>query len=385
MELTGMREDKVLQSFSDEMNEVFQNVAIALILVDTEGYIANINRTGIDLFGKKDTEVLGVSLGEAFGCARERLKGEKCFEGELCKLCDVGSRVTDAFRTGRSFYGEKVQMVVGNEAETKIDFQISLAKVCIRTEDYVLITLEERTSPLVQKEQLEELLAVKDKFLSIIAHDLRSPFSTILGLSELLTERIDDYSLEMLRDVAQTIHSSGQRAYELLENLLKWSKSQGNSIEFNPELLSLKVLVDSVMGNYRAYAKQKNIQLHNEVVRGISINADEPMLRTIFRNLIHNAVKFTYPGGAVSVCALKKGSVVEIMVRDTGVGMSSVQLQELFRLDKSTTTFGTNKEQGSGLGLLLCKEFIERHNGNISVESEQGVGTCFLFSIPSII
>ncbi|MDR3628606.1 MAG: PAS domain S-box protein [Ignavibacteriaceae bacterium] len=234
-------------------------------------------------------------------------------------------------------------------------------------------------------EELKQLNATKDKFFSIIAHDLKNPFITILGFTDLLSsdyfELSDDERLDFINEMKKTAEIS----FNLLQNLLQWSRSQTGRIEFNPKELELLKIVDENLQLLNVTAERKQIQLYNEVISDLRVIADEEMLNTVFRNLITNAIKFSSKGGNITVSASVKENQAEICVSDTGIGMEQKTISNLFKLEVTQSTTGTENETGTGLGLILCKEFIERNNGKIRVESEVGKGSKFIFTLPVLI
>lgn len=236
---------------------------------------------------------------------------------------------------------------------------------------------------LEQSKKLQELNATKDKFFSIIAHDLKNPIRSILGFSELLKSEVSQGENESLIAYADILYFSSKQTVELLENLLDWAKSQQNTFPFSPIPLELSDLIASEINNLKTIAEQKNILLTHETNGQISITADEKMISTVIRNLISNAIKFTPVNGSISVKASLKPGMVEVSVTDTGVGINDENKAKLFQLLNGFTTRGTENEKGSGLGLVLCKEFVEKHQGNIWVESELGKGSRFSFSLPT--
>lgn len=236
---------------------------------------------------------------------------------------------------------------------------------------------------IVKKNQeLRKLNAEKDKFFSIIAHDLKNPFNSILGFSELLKNEAHKQKIEDVVKYAGVINSSAQNTFELLENLLEWSLIQQGRIPFDPHTLLLNRIVEAEIENLTYYASQKNILIGNGITASIIIEADEDMLSTILRNLMANAIKFTPKNGKVQVLAKIEERQVVISVSDTGVGMTGETIGKLFKIETSFTSRGTENEKGTGLGLILCKEFVEKHNGKIWVESEVGKGSVFSFTIP---
>ncbi len=230
--------------------------------------------------------------------------------------------------------------------------------------------------------ELRELNAAKDKFFSIISHDLKSPFNSILGLSNLLVEQIQAKNNEGIEEYAGIIRNSSQRAMDLLMNLLEWTRSQTGRMEFFPEYTELVALINDVIELLSDSALQKSITILQELPKEVNVVADKAMISTILRNLISNAIKFTHTGGRIVISGEIKNAELIIAIRDNGVGIKQESIDKLFRIDESISTSGTNNEQGTGLGLILCKELIEKHEGKIWVESEVGKGSKFSFSIP---
>ncbi len=234
------------------------------------------------------------------------------------------------------------------------------------------------------KLKLEELNVTKDKLFSIIAHDLRSPFNSILGLSELLIENQRDFKIAESEKYLGLINSSAQNTLVLLDNLLNWAKSQTGQINFNPQKIILSSIISEIIELSNSAAIAKEISLIQNKPDEIEVYADEDMLKTVLRNLISNAIKFTKPGGNIQVLAKREQSRVEITISDNGVGMNKKMIDKLFRIESNESTIGTANEKGSGLGLLLCKEFVEKLGGKIWVESEEGKGSDFKFTLPLV-
>lgn len=238
----------------------------------------------------------------------------------------------------------------------------------------------------VANKQLTELNATKDKFFSIIAHDLKSPFNAILGFSDILLENHNDYNDEERKKIIRLVNNSANSAFSLLENLLTWSRSQSGQVSFSPEKLHLNILLSETMVDLQSQANKKNIQLLETVSENNMIFADKNMIATVFRNLISNAIKFTSKNGTIIIASKKQtdSNFLEISVTDTGVGIPQDKIDDLFRIDKNTSTQGTENEKGTGLGLILCKEFVKKNSGKIWVESEVDIGSKFIFTLPVI-
>ena len=231
--------------------------------------------------------------------------------------------------------------------------------------------------------KIRTISATKDKLYSIIAHDLKSPFNSMLGFSELLIENIRTYPVEKSEEFIQQINLTVRHTHNLLENLLLWIKSSNGKIEFKKENIILNSLINDVMKGLISSAKMKNITLINSLSDNLIVFADKNMLETILRNLIQNAIKFTNSGGKVETNAVSDQGMIKFTISDNGVGMNEETRDRLFSVDTNTSTIGTAKENGSGLGLILCKEFVERHGGKIWVEGETGKGSIFYFTIPN--
>lgn len=232
-----------------------------------------------------------------------------------------------------------------------------------------------------QKLELENLISTKDKFLSIIAHDLKNPFTSLLGFADLAYNEFDEISDSEKRSYLNIIRTSSQQIYSLLDNLLSWSRAQSGRIDFNPEKVSLSELVENSIDVVQSSAENKQITLFKDFATEVIVSVDKNMLFTVLRNLISNAIKFTPNGGSVTVSCKRVGTKAEIIVTDTGVGLTSDELSRLFKLDGNLKFPGTNNETGTGLGLILCQEFMHLHQSKIEAESVKGEGSRFSFMV----
>jgi len=235
----------------------------------------------------------------------------------------------------------------------------------------------------LKNEELQKLNATKDKFFSIIAHDLRSPFSSFLGLTKIMAEELPSLTMAEVQDIAVSMKNSASNLFSLLENLLDWARIQQGSIPFRPEVVQVHSITSQIISTMLESAKNKGIDLVYHIPDNLEVFADSNMLQTIIRNLISNAVKFTSKGGKITVSAKSTpDNSVVISIKDTGIGMNKKMIGDLFRLDGETRRTGTAGEPSTGLGLILCKDFIEKHGGKIWVESEAENGSTFYFIIP---
>ena len=233
-----------------------------------------------------------------------------------------------------------------------------------------------------QKQELRELNASKDRFFSIIAHDLKVPFTALLGMTQMLLSDFSAFDRDEMQEWIQSLYHAADSTFSLLNNLLSWAKLQRGMTEFNPSPIDLHKIVESNFSLVWESAEQKHIELQDSVENGTFVYADQGMIDTVFRNLVSNAVKFTDTGGNINVATEVKGAIVEISLSDTGVGISETDKGKLFKIDEKVLSKGTAGEEGTGLGLILCKEFIESNGGRIWVESELGKGSTFKFTLP---
>jgi signal transduction histidine kinase len=229
---------------------------------------------------------------------------------------------------------------------------------------------------------LQEANDAKDKFFSILAHDLKNPFNSLLGLSEILVEDFDKLANYEKLNMVKRIHGTSESAYALLENLLDWSRLQRGSMHLEPESTNLKQLVDDVIALSFLQAHNKNIALHTEIKDELRVFADPNMLKTIIRNLVSNAIKFTMPGGYVKISGHSDEWSTHIKVEDNGIGMSTEACKKLFSISEKNKTYGTNDESGTGLGLIICQEFAIKNKGDIEVSSHEGRGSTFTVILP---
>ena len=236
-----------------------------------------------------------------------------------------------------------------------------------------------------QRDELADLNATKDKLFSIIAHDLKTPFNVIMGFSELLLLNFESYSVDKQKELIRQINQSSQKTLILLDNLLQWSRSQQSSVIFNPIAVKIEKIVENSIEEVRDITENKNIEVYLRVGQNkLYVLSDANMMNTVMRNLLTNAVKFSNKGSSITVRISKtddqKSALIAVV--DKGVGMSKEAAANLFRIENNQTTAGTMGEKGTGLGLILCKDFVELHKGKIWVESEEGAGAAFYFTLP---
>ena len=253
----------------------------------------------------------------------------------------------------------------------------------VKAKKKALSLLTIQTNKIIEQSKiLRELNQTKDKFFSIISHDLKGAIGGFLSQTDFLAQDFENLTPSDSHDLIIRMNQSSEQLYSLLENLLLWSRAQTGDITYKPEKFILRKLVDSILDLYEEHLKQKELKTIVKIDNGLEVFADLNMLSTVFRNLILNAIKFSYPQNTIVINAKLVDNKAEVQVTDHGVGIKEKDLERLFKIEKSFSTPGTKREKGSGLGLILCKEFVEKNGGTIKVESEPGKGSTFLFTIP---
>jgi PAS domain S-box-containing protein len=271
--------------------------------------------------------------------------------------------------------------------EAEINLLTKLADDLAYGIKFMRLTESERAAAKAIREneaKLKDLIVTKDKFFNIVAHDLKNPFTSLLGSSELLYENINGMDSENVRELALILNDSAKSGYAILQNLLDWSRSQTGLIQFNPENINLRKIIEENIDNLQLQVTNKDINLTTDLTTDLLICGDKNMINTILRNLLSNAVKYTYKGGSIRVSALNARDEIIVSVRDSGIGIQKEYSDSLFRLENGLSLPGTEKEQGTGLGLKLCQEFTDLMGGKIWVKSEPEKGSIFYFTIPVI-
>lgn len=233
-----------------------------------------------------------------------------------------------------------------------------------------------------QNEELKNFNAAKDRFITILAHDIRGPFGSIVGLLDLMTRDFNNCNMEKIEKYLNMMNSVAKNTFSLLDDILMWVKANSNKMDFEPDIIAVNSIYNEIIQLFVPIANSKNIKIINSLNGNPKIYADKNMLKTILRNLVSNSIKFTDEQGQIEIYTEIKEDKVITTISDNGVGMETDIKNKLFNIQNKITTKGTANENGTGLGLLICKEFVEKHNGDIWVESEMGKGSEFKFSIP---
>ncbi|HCR89101.1 MAG: hypothetical protein A2W90_00695 [Bacteroidetes bacterium GWF2_42_66] len=369
------RIEEALKQSELKYRTIVNSTSEAIFIFDPQtGSIIDCNQAASNMYGLTKEEFLRAKISDIGASNEDYIRGK------------ILERIKAAIRSEDITYEWK-----GKRKNNEIFWsEVSLNESVIGGEERIIAVIrdvEERkkmeTEILQREAELNELNAAKDKFFSIISHDLRSPFASIIGLAELMDDNFADLSTDKLHEYARSINKTAQSTYRLLENLLEWSRLQQGVIPFNPQPINLKEEFGTFDDSMVEIARKKSITLDVDIPEGLQVTADRNMLHSILRNLVTNAIKFTRQNGSVNVCARSKdGNIVLFTIKDTGIGMDSERISKLFRIDTNVSRPGTDGEASSGLGLILCKEFVEKQGGTIWVESGEGMGSIFYFTIP---
>ena len=393
--LVGIAEDltekiaarQELKEAEDKYHNLFWEMKDAIYESTPDGTFIDLNPSAMELLGIKNKEqitegniastfYLNPTDREKFKTVLEREGTVSNYEievkssrGEILTVLETASVVRDEEGNIKSYRG-----ILRDITETKRQEE--------KFKQYIRDIAEANKRLYESEMELKKLNASKDKLFSIIAHDLRSPFTSLIGMSDFLLEDIDDFSRDEIKNFVSKINESARNVFKLLENLLQWSKLQTGGLEFNPEKFDMYMIVIEAVNLLGHNAAHKGIELANDMQKEMYVKADYNMVSSVVQNLVSNAIKFSNPNGYIRISGESDDDYIYIKVEDSGIGMNNKDLLKLFRIDTHHTTLGTANEKGSGLGLVLCKELIEQNGGVISVNSELGKGTTFIFSLP---
>ena len=348
-------------------------VSEAIYILDKNGKFLDVNNGALKMYGYKKEDFYGKT--PAFLSAPDKNDLDKT-------IADVG----------KAFAGETVIFDWWGRRKNGDIFpkEVILNKTNYHGQDAVIATARDISDRYEYEEkqkrytaELKELNDAKDKFFSIIAHDLRSPFNGLLGFSKVLSDEYEDLSNDEVKEYISYVHSSAKTVFNLIENLLQWSRIQTGRMEFQPINIDLHELVFKIVNLFTPVAIEKHITLRNQVPLNAVMKADQNMLNSIVQNLTANALKFTNSGGNVTIKYEYINNFHKIIVADNGVGIAKENIEKLFRIDSHYSTIGTANEEGTGLGLILCRELAEQNGGHLHVKSEIGKGSEFTLILPS--
>jgi signal transduction histidine kinase len=327
---------------------------LAIVVQDDEGVFYGVLTTN-DLAHNPKTLIIDCLT------IKELIDGEDAVEDTIYKM---DTARTDVLPVGEN--GKFVGLVFKNELYKYIsDYNLELEN-----------TIKERTAAL------EEAMATKDLMFSIIAHDLKSPFNVILGFTGLLKDKLKTLDFEKSEKLISGMNAQAKNTYNLLEDLLTWARDNSNTIAYNPVFCNISTICDAVISQLKDAAQMKDIAINSFHSSEVYAFADKNMVEVILRNLIVNAIKFTRNHGKIEIYSMPVGEFIEVTVSDNGIGIEDKDKTKLFKSDFNESKPGTDNEKGSGLGLVICKRFVDRHQGKIWIENKNEKGSAFKFTLP---
>lgn len=392
------RAERNYREISTRMMNLMDTLAGGIIFENEKGRIIHVNKSFCNLFSldncfkklpNQDCKLLHAKIAGMFEKGFEFLKfiddlnmNRKAAFQECFKLVD-----------GRTMEVDYIPVFLGKEYNGRlwhfrdVTERISAQEQLKRNQDLLMKKTEDLTklNEKLSKSEMELIKTntEKDRFFSILAHDLRHPFSPILGFSEMIMEETESLSTDEVKEYAGVIFNSSNYLLKLVENLLEWSRVQSGRINIEPVLFNVRDLVSDAVNVYKNNAANKGVKILCDIPEDLNAVADLYCIDTVIRNLLSNAIKFTDKDGIVKISASNRNNIVSVKIEDTGIGMSRGDIQKLFKLDSQFSTPGTQREKGTGLGLILVKDFIELNNGEIKVESKEGIGTAITFTLPA--
>lgn len=357
---------------SEKYSELYDFAPVGYFTLTKEGYINELNFIGASMLRRERSQtinrVFAVYLADESKSVFEHFR-EKIFSSHMMETCEVILTDEESYPIHVNLTG-----IVTKDGEH-----------CLVTASNITMQKQAETDLILKNKELEKLIVQKDKFFSIMAHDLRGPFSGFLGLTEIFTKEVSSLKTDEIQEMGEALWRSAGNLFKLLENLLQWSQMEQGLVPYHPAVFRLLEFAEKSLSSEMLNAKNKEIEMVFDIPSDICVLADERMFRSLLSNLSSNAIKFTHKGGEVTISARYSSfDKVEISIKDTGIGMSKDVQNSLFLLNRQINRKGTDGELSTGLGLFLCKEFVDKHKGKIWVESEEGKGSTFLFTIPCV-
>lgn len=340
---------------------------ISLFELSEEGKILDVNLKGVQILGSNRSDVLGEFFQNFVSNKRQSSFNsfiQRAFENKNIELKE-SVILGDG---NRSIYSQMTALVQDQVCHLAISDLTKYKNIELKYEEAI--------------RQLQNQSTEKDMLISVIAHDLRNPFNSIIGFGELMALELSKNNYPKVERYASIIHESSVKAMDLLANLVKWSQSQSGAMSFNPQNILLASVVDETCDLFDLIVTQKEISIKKSIPLGLEIFADSNMLATILTNLISNAVKFVKTGGEIIVTVVATDESLTLSVKDDGVGMAKEDLDKLFKLDTPFSSLGSTHEKGTGLGLALCKDLVSRHGGKIWAEARKNQGSAFNVAFP---
>jgi PAS domain S-box-containing protein len=374
-DITERKEAEIeLQKSEEKFRNVFEGSGVGMAILSLDGQFTKVNKVFCEMLGYSEAEFLHTNfrdithpgdMDKSIGLVKDLLTGE----------------VSESSLIEKRYITKDGEIIWAlTTVSLMADFENKPLYFIVQVQD---ITKRKRNEEQVIKyaEELKNLNAAKDKFFSIISHDLRSPFNSLLGLTEFLTHSYSEMNPSEIKNSILNIYNSAQQVYNLILNLLEWSMLQSGRLMVEKSVINLAELGIEIMNLYKEGANNKKLELVNNMNENILIYADKYMIDTIIRNFVSNSIKFTNPGGKIIIKGVINGDNAEVSVTDTGIGISPENQKNLFRIDEQFRRDGTANEKGTGIGLILCKEFAEKNGGVLWVESEEGKGSRFSITV----
>ncbi|MCF8242010.1 MAG: PAS domain-containing sensor histidine kinase [Melioribacteraceae bacterium] len=364
---------KNLEESEERYKSLYENATVGIYRSTPEGRTLYANPAFLKFLGYNSLDELAsiniASEGYAEEGTRERFRTLLEKNGELNGFESAWKR-----KNGTTVYLRESAKLVQDQSGSILYYEGTIEDITEQKKAHEKI--------IEYNHELKKLNASKDKFFSILAHDLKSPFAALLGYSEVIENDYEEMSGEEIRMFTKNMHEVAKNVHNLLENLLEWSRLQTGRREYEPEVFALRDLTQQIIELFEHNANSKNIKVSLDIGIDVKVFADRPMIHTVLRNLVSNALKFTNELGLIIISAYERDGNVVVQIKDDGVGMSTEDLKRIFRIDVHHTSIGTGKEKGTGLGLILCKEIVEKNGGKIWVDSKKDSGTTFSFSLP---
>jgi len=389
----------ILKESEERFRLIFENAPVGIFHFNNNGIITSCNNNFVKIIGSSREKLVGLNM-HSLPDDRIRALFQKCLAGESCsfegdysaltsgktipvKLAFKPHSLEDGIIEGGVGIVEDITDRKANERKIKT-YTAELEKLnaeLITSKAIIEESLNEKNHLI---ENLEKLNSEKNKFFAIISHDLRSPFQSFIGLTEIMSNEFKSLTLDELSTYSRELNAKANDLFKLLRNLLEWARMQEGNSAFEPKKIDLKKVIHSNIERVKFSAQAKNIKIEDDSGNNLHVLADENMINSVVLNLLTNAIKFTPENGKVSVSGEVAGDKVKISVKDSGIGMDREIIDSLFKIDTKVSRRGTSGEEGTGLGLLLCKDFLEKNGGEISVESVEGKGSIFSFELKSV-
>lgn len=362
---------------------IVESAPNAIILVNSEGIIELANEQAKNEFGYAKEELIGkkIELLIPGNFKNKHVDLRDNFMLHPTKRAMGAGRSLSALRKDGTEFPAEVGL---NPLNTEKGVQILVSIINITERVKLENIVNDNTIKIeAQNQQLKELNATKDKLLSIIAHDLKSPISSLIAITDILDADYNAFSDDTKKNMFSQLNKSAKTTFALLDNLLNWALSQQGRIVINKVETNLNEFIQETISPYLTNSEKKKINIQIDIPKDQNLFVDKHTMGVVIANITNNAIKFTPEGGSVHILSTRKPDQTEIRIEDNGVGMNQTQISNLFKIEKSSSKMGTNNEKGSGLGLILCKEFVEQNGGNIRIESDMGKGSTFKITIPN--